>query len=111
MTNHVVTLAVSEEVYEVARRLAETTAQPIEQIFQQRLEAALPLPRLPADEEAKLPALRLLSDDALWTLGAEQMPHHQQERRSTLSGLNNRNEQTDAEQDGRDYRPLRGYRW
>ncbi len=79
MTDHVVTLAVSDEVYEYARRIAETTAQPIEQILQQRLEAALPLPRLPAHEEAELAALRLLSDDTLWTIAAEQMPRAQQE--------------------------------
>src|SRR5258708_36014539 len=98
MTNHVVTLAVSEEVYEVARRLAETTAQPIEQILQQRLEAVLPMPRLPVDEEAELAALRLLSDDALWTIAAEQMPRLQQERRSALLRLNERQALADAEQ-------------
>ncbi len=98
MTNHVVTLSVSEQVYEYARSVAETTAQPIEEVLQQRLEDALPLPHLPADEEAELAALRLLSDDALWTIAAEQMPRTQQERRSILLRLNERHALTEAEQ-------------
>jgi hypothetical protein len=110
MTDHVVTLAVSEEVYELARRLAETTAQPIEEILQQRLEAALPLPRLPADDEAELAALSLLSDDALWTIAAEQMPRAQQERRLTLLRLNERKALTDTDQAELDDLLLRGDR-
>lgn len=110
MTDHVVTLAVSDEVYEYARRIAETTARPIEQILQQRLEAALPLPRLPTDEEAELAALRQLSDDALWTIAAEQMPHVQQERRSALLQLNERQMLSDAEQAELDDLLLRGDR-
>jgi hypothetical protein len=110
MTDHVVTLAVSDEVYEYARRIAETTAQPIEQILQQRLEATLPLPRLPAHEEAELAALRLLADDTLWTIAAEQMPRAQQERRSMLLGLNERQTLTDADQAELDDLLLRGDR-
>jgi hypothetical protein len=41
-----------------------------------------------ADQEAELAALWQLSDDALWTIAAEQMPTGQQERRSILLGLN-----------------------
>jgi hypothetical protein len=103
MTDHTVTLSISEQVYEYARRLAETTAQPIEEVLQQRLEAALPLPGLPAEEEAELAALRLLSDDALWTIAAEQMPRAQQERRSVLLNLNERHalrEDEETELDG-----------
>jgi len=110
MTDHLVTLSVSEQVYEYARRIAETTSQPIEQILRQRLEDTLPLPRLPADEEAELAALRLLSDDALWTIASEQMPRVQQERRSTLLRLNERHAMTDAEQDELDDLLQRGDR-
>jgi hypothetical protein len=73
MTYYVMTLAVSAQVVEVARRIAETTTQSIEAVLQQQLEDSLLLPRLPVDEEAELAALRCLSDDTLWTIAAEQM--------------------------------------
>jgi hypothetical protein len=57
----------------------------------------LPAPALPSDEEAELDALRLLSDDTLWTIAAEQMPHAQQERRSALLKLNERGAITEPE--------------
>lgn len=98
MADHVITLKISEQVYEYARRLAQTTSQSIEVILQQRLEDILPLPLLPPDEEAELAALRLLSDEVLWTLAAEQMPHVQQERLTTLLSLNKHNTMSDAEQ-------------
>ncbi len=98
MTDHFVTLAISEEVYEYARQIAETTSQPIEQVLKRRLEEALPVPLLPDDEEAELSALRMLSDDTLWTIAAEQMPRSQQERRINLLKLNERNALSDADQ-------------
>ncbi len=98
MADHVVTLTVSEHVYEYARRLAESRSQPIEKILQQRLEEFLPLPALPPQEEAELAALRLLADDTLWTIAAEQMPRAQQERLSILLTLNKRSTLTEPEQ-------------
>jgi hypothetical protein len=98
MTDHTVTVTVSEQVYDYIRRIAEATDQPIEQILRQRLEDMLPLPHLLPDEEAELAALKLLSDDALWTIAAEQMPRTQQERRSALLKLNERGTITEAEQ-------------
>src|SRR2546428_5450052 len=97
MTDHVVTVTISDQVYEYIRRIAEATDQPVEQVLRQRLEEMLPLPPLPSDEEAELAALRLLSDDALWTIAAEQMPSVQQERRSALLKLNERGVITEPE--------------
>ena len=96
MADHIVTLTVSDEVYEYARQLAEISQQPIEEVLQRRLTDMLPT--LPADEEAELAALRLLSDDALWTIAAEQMPYQQQERRSELLKLNGHGAITESEQ-------------
>ena len=96
MADHIVTLTVSDEVYEYARQLAETSEQPIEAILQRRLSEMLP--SLPADEEAELTALKLLSDDALRTIAAEQMPRHYQERLSELLRLNGHGAITDQEQ-------------
>ena len=96
MADHVVTLTISDEVYNYARQLAETTEQPVEQILQRRLVEMLPT--LPADEEAELAALRSLSDDALWTIAAEQMPRHRQERLSELLRLNGHGSITEPEQ-------------
>lgn len=66
MTDHLVTLTISDEVYEYARQLAATTKKPLEEILQRRLVEMLLL--LPADEEAELAALKSLSDDVLWTI-------------------------------------------
>ena len=91
MTDRVITLVLSERAYESARRIAETNAQPIEQILQQRLESVLPS-SLPLDEKTELSALKLLSDDALWTIAREQMPRDQQERLRVLLALNKRSD-------------------
>ena len=65
MTDHVVTVTVSDQVYEHIRRIAATSDQPIEEVLRRRLQDMLPAPAPPSDEEAELAALRLLSDDAL----------------------------------------------
>src|SRR5258707_1194353 len=87
MVDHVVTITLSKETYDYVRRLAEASAQSIEKLIQQRLMHMQPLPVLPDNEEAELAALHLLSDDALWTIAAEQMPRSQQARRSNLLEL------------------------
>jgi len=76
MNDYPVTLTISAHIYDQARRAAEETDQPIEQILRQHLEDAFspPLPELPPDEQAELDALAHLSDDALWTIAREQMP-------------------------------------
>src|SRR5260221_11023046 len=96
MADHVVTLTISDEVYNYAQQFAETTEQPVEQILQRRLIEKLPT--LPADEEAELAALRALSDDALWTITAEQMPRHRQESLSEILKLTSHGAITDPEQ-------------
>ena len=83
------TLSVPEEVYRRARRIAEETAQPVEQVLIDHLKH-LPdsFAALPPDEQEELAALRHLSDDALWTIAAEQMPHDVQERMQILMDAN-----------------------
>lgn len=95
-----VTFTISEAAYDRIRQAAEVAAQPIEEVLRRRIEESFtaPLPTLPPDEEAELAALKLLSDDALWTIAAEQMPHIQQERQSELLNRNVRGQLTDAEQ-------------
>jgi hypothetical protein len=82
-----ITLQIPEHIYERARTLAETTAQPLEAVFLHELENAF-LPPLPEDEEAELNALNYLSDEALWTIAREQMPAPRQERMQGLMDAN-----------------------
>jgi hypothetical protein len=69
LSDHPVTVVVPDYVYTQAARVASATSQPIETVLRQRLEQALtdPRARLPLDEQAELDALKLLSDEALWT--------------------------------------------
>lgn len=68
------TLSVPEDIYSRARRIADESAQPIDQVLLDQLRMLPSLPILPAEEEAELAALRHLSDDALWTIAREQLP-------------------------------------
>lgn len=90
MTDYPITVTIPEFVYDQARQVAEATAQPIEQVLRKRLEEAFadPRSRLPLDEQAELDALKLLSDDTLWTIAKEQMPKMRQERMSALMDKN-----------------------
>jgi hypothetical protein len=84
-------LAVPDEVYHRARQIAHDTAKPIEQILIDHLKTLAPvLPVLAPDEEAELEALHHLSDDALWTIAAEQMPDDLQARMQILMDKNSR---------------------
>ena len=75
MSDYAVTLPVPEEIYDRARQVAAGTAQSVEAVLLQQLQAAFmaPLPPLPPDEQRELEALTSLSDEALWTLAREQM--------------------------------------
>jgi hypothetical protein len=90
MTDYSVTLTVPDYIYDRARKIAEATAQPIEQVLRKQIVEALsePLPRLPEDEVAELTALNQLSDDALWTIAREQMPVEVQARMQELMDRN-----------------------
>ena len=82
----IITLELTDELIERARKQAAQTDQPMERVLVQQLEAAFsePLPMLPPDEQAELAALTHLSNDALWTIAREQMPHDQQSRMQVL---------------------------
>lgn len=96
MSDYPVTLPVPADVYERARRTAELTAQPVERVLLNYLEAAASDP-LPADEQAELDALAYLSDDALWTMAREQMPADAQEHMQALMDRNSRGQLADDE--------------
>src|SRR6266446_1785557 len=74
-------LEVPEDISVRARQIAETVAQPVEQLLLDHLKTlAAPLPVLPPDTQADLDALQHLSDDALWTIAREQLPEDVQAR-------------------------------
>src|SRR5579859_797258 len=90
MTDHSVTVIVPDYVYARARKIAEATAQPVEQVIRRQIEEAFsePLPKLSPDEEAELAALNQLSDDALWTIAREQMSADLQSKMEDLMDRN-----------------------
>jgi hypothetical protein len=84
------TFTISETLYERARRIAEQTARPVDDVLRDRLEQSLdesPLD-LPADEQAELRALSYLSDDTLWTIAREQMARARQDQIQALMDKN-----------------------
>ena len=97
MTDRIV-LTVPDDISARARQIAESTAQPVEQVLIEHLKGLLPpLPVLPPDEQAELDALGHLSDDALWTIARAQMPDDVQSRAHELMSRNDRGQITDAE--------------
>jgi hypothetical protein len=91
-------LKVPEDIAARARQIAETVAQPVEQLLLDHLKTlAAPLPVLPPDTQAELDALQHLSDDALWTIAREQLPEEVQARAHTLMDKNSRGVMTDEE--------------
>ena len=93
------TVSIPEKLYRKAQRLAERTAQPVDDVIRDRLAGALDqfLIDLPADELAELKALSYLSDDTLWTIAREQMQAAKQERQSALMEKNSRGTITEDE--------------
>jgi hypothetical protein len=69
-------LTIPENLYDKARRVAEETTRPVDEVIRSHLERAFEDERfmLSDDEHAELQALAYLSDDALWTIAREQMP-------------------------------------
>jgi hypothetical protein len=67
MSDYAVTIPVPEDLYGRAQQLAAGTAQSVEAVLLQHLQAAFmaPLPALPPDEQRELEALTHLSDEAL----------------------------------------------
>jgi hypothetical protein len=91
-------LKVPDDIAVRARQIAETVAQPVEQLLLDHLKTlAAPLPVLPPDTQVELDALQHLSDDALWTIAREQLPEDVQTRAHTLMDKNSRGVMTDEE--------------
>jgi len=91
-------IEVPEDISVRARQIAETVAQPVEQLLLDHLKTlAAPLPVLPPDTQVELDALQHLSDDALSTIARAQMPEDVQARAHALMDKNSRNIMTDEE--------------
>lgn len=91
-------LQVPEEISVRARQIAETMAQPVEQVLLDHLKTlSAPLPVLPPEAQVELDALHQLSDDALWTIARAQMPDDVQARAQALLEKNSRGVITDEE--------------
>lgn len=109
--SNVIVLTIPEEISAHARQIAETTAQPVEQLLIDHLKTlSAPLPILPPDVQAELDALHYLSDDALWTIAREQMPADVQVRAHELMGKNTFGTITEVEADELDTFVERGDR-
>ncbi len=95
-----ITLTLPDDLSARARKIAETTSRPLEQVLIDHLKTlATPLPKLPENVQAELDALYHLSDDALWTIAREQLPESIQTEAHHLMGKNNIGTITDAERD------------
>ena len=91
-------LEVPEDISVRAREIAETVAQPVEQLLLDHLKTLVPpLPVLPPDTQVELAALHHLSYDALWTIAREQMLEDVQARAHALMDTNSRDVMTDEE--------------
>jgi len=91
-------LILPDDISDRARQIAETTAQPIEQVLLEHLKTlSPPLPPLPPDLQQELDALHRLSDDTLWTIARDQMPDDVQARAHELMDKNTRGTITDDE--------------
>jgi hypothetical protein len=95
------TISIPETLYDKARRIAEQTARPVEEVIRIRLEESFEVSPLDLsdDERAELRALSYLSDDTLWTIAREQMANARQEHMQTLMDKNTFGTITDAEYD------------
>jgi hypothetical protein len=82
MSDYAVTFPVPADLYGRAPQVAAGTAQSVEAVLLQHLQAAFmaPLPALPPDAQRALEALTHLSDEALWTLARVQMAQDKQAR-------------------------------
>jgi hypothetical protein len=94
-------ISIPETLYDKARRIAEQTARPVDEVIRARLEQSLDGMRLDLQdgERAELRALAYLSDDALWTIACEQMPSARQQRMQALMDKNNFDSISDDEHD------------
>jgi len=95
------TISIPDALYVKAQRVAEQTAQPVDDVIRRRLAGALDESTfdLPADERDELKAMSYLSDDALFAMMREQMQSVKQTRLSTLMDKNSRGTITDDEHD------------
>jgi hypothetical protein len=94
-----IVLTVPSEISRRARQIAQSTDQSVEEVLIEHLKTlSPPLPTLPAEQQAELDALRLLSDDALWTIAREQMPPEVQARAHALMDTNTQRTISEEEQ-------------
>lgn len=96
-----VTITISDALYQQAQRVARLTAQPVEQVIQSRLATALSevheLPPLPVDVREELELMTRLSDDVLFTIMREQFRADKQARVDVLIPKNSHGTISDEE--------------
>jgi hypothetical protein len=91
MTDHSITLTLSEPVYAHLQQLASQTEQPVEKVLEAHLIGEFSSPStLPEAEQSELDAFRQLSDETLWTIAREQTSSDQRARIALLLALNKR---------------------
>lgn len=86
----VYTMTIPDGLYEKAKRVAQQTSRPVDEILTAWLEVASAEPTidLPVDERAELKAMMYLADDTLWMIAREQLPVAIQARMSALLSKN-----------------------
>jgi len=98
MSHPVLTLELTEDVYERVRRAAKGMNQPMEKALVDIVRAATPsLEKVPAEYRAELESLEDLGDDELWRISRSRFAPDKQRRMQTLLDKNERGELTDRE--------------
>ncbi len=91
MTDHTLTVTMSDELYSRLQQISDTTAQPLEDVLVQQLrEALIDLSDLPDDEQTEYATFKYLSDATLRTIAREQMPQTIQNRMVYLGDRHSR---------------------
>ena len=99
MTAQAVVLQLPPALYRAARRMAEATRQPLEQVLQATIARALPpLDDVPPEEAAELSALAMLEDAALWQAARASMTPAEQAALHDLLDRQNAGELTSPDQ-------------
>jgi len=90
MSLETITLRMPGELYQRAKRTAETLEQPLEQVLIETLDTALPpAAELPTEIRSDLAALATFSDDDLWLVTQRGMTAEQEAHLADLLELQN----------------------
>ena len=101
MTAEMVTIQVSQTLYDRLERLARLTRRPVESLIAQTLSTSLPLlpDDLPADQREALLVLESLDDEQLWQIEGATFPDTEYQRFAELREKSRGSGLTPPEQD------------